>query len=104
MQITARAREHEIVQIGESALALWDYMLDVKSGSLQALVHQTILAPPGSARPNCARQFFRDAHYGCLPRICNASPRTSESCSLNSTNASNSSLSDSCRSPSLLRS
>jgi hypothetical protein len=53
---------------------------------------------------NRARQFLRDAHYGCLPRICNASPRTSASRSLNSTNASSSSLSDSCKSPSLLRS
>jgi len=49
-------------------------------------------------------QCFRDAHYGFLPRICKASPRTSDICSLNSTNASNTSLSDSCKSPSLLRS
>ena len=49
------------------ALALWDNMFDVKSGSWEAFVHQAVLAPPISARPNCARLFFRDAHYGCLP-------------------------------------
>jgi hypothetical protein len=62
-------------------------VFNVEGGSLEALVHQAILAPPASACPNCAQQFFRDAHYGCLPRICNASPRTSDSRLLSSTNA-----------------
>src|SRR5271156_2777659 len=99
MQIACRARQRQILQIGASALGLWDYVFNVKSGSLEALVHQAILAPSGSTHSNCARQFFRDAHYGRLPKICNASARMSESRSLNSTNASSSSFSDSCKSP-----
>lgn len=67
-------------------------------------MRQAVLASRTSARPNCAGQFFRNRHYGCLPRICNASPRTSANCSLNSTSASSSSRSDSCKRPSLLRS
>ena len=68
MQIASRAGQDEILQFGAPAFALWDDVLDVKSGSLEALVHQAVLAPPIGTRPNCARQFFRDAHYGCLPK------------------------------------
>jgi len=104
MQVASGARQRKILQIGDPALALWDDVFDVKGGSLEALVHEAILASSASAGPNCTRQGFRDAHDGCLPRICNAPPRTRDSCSLNSTNASSSSLSASCKSHSLCRS
>jgi hypothetical protein len=54
--------DSQILQIGAPAPGLWDDMFDVEGGSLKALVHQAILAPAGSACPNCAGQFFRDAH------------------------------------------
>jgi len=104
MEIAPRARKREILQIGRAAHASRDYVFDVKSSALETVMHLAILASPVSPSPNFTRQIFRNAHYGCLPRICNASPRTSDSCSLNSTNASSSSLSHSCKSPSLLRS
>jgi hypothetical protein len=98
------ARQREILQRGAPASAFRNDMFDVKGGFLEAIVHQAILAPPARPRPNCARQFFRDAHYGFLPKICNASARMSDNCSLNSTHASSSSLSEFCKCPSLLRS
>ncbi|SPE58632.1 hypothetical protein SBV1_2760007 [Verrucomicrobia bacterium] len=104
MEVAPWARQGEILQIGTTTLALWDDVFDVKSGALEALVHQAILAPAMGAHPNPARHFFWNAHYGRLPKICNASPRTSANRSLNSTSASSSSRSDSCKSPSLLRS
>jgi len=67
-------------------------------------MHEAILASPVGAGSNCRRQFPRHAHRGRLPSICKASPRTSDICSLNSTNPSNSSVSRSFNRPSLLRS
>lgn len=39
MQIASRARQHEILQIGASTLALWNDVFDVKSGALEAFMH-----------------------------------------------------------------
>ncbi len=43
MEVAPRARQREILQIGAPALALWNYVFDVKSGALEAFVHQAIL-------------------------------------------------------------
>src|SRR2546423_173748 len=85
MQIACGARQGEVLQNRLTTLAFWNCMFDVESGSLKALVHQAILAASIGAHANRAGQIFRHAHYGCLPKICNASPRTSDNCSLNST-------------------
>jgi hypothetical protein len=104
VQVATRARENKVVVGGTSALALRNHMFDMKRGSLQALVHAAVLTPPAGSRVNGASECLWHGHYGCLPRTFKASPRTSDSCSLNSTKASNSALSDSCNRPSLLRS
>jgi len=62
MQIAAGARQGEVCQFGAPALAKWDDVFDVETGSLNPFVHQAILASPVGPRPNCTRQFFREAH------------------------------------------
>jgi hypothetical protein len=104
MQVASWTGQSEILQQGASTFGLGNNMFDVKCSPLEKFVHPAILAASTSTRPNRARQFFRHTHQGCLPRICSASPRTSDNCSLNSTNASSSSRSDSGNRPSLLRS
>ncbi len=47
--------EREFEELRQQARQLWDYVFNVKSGSLEALVHQAILASRVSALPNCAR-------------------------------------------------
>src|SRR5439155_4769518 len=79
-------------------------MLDVERGPLQALVHEAILASLSSPCADGGCQLSIQVHPGDLPRSCNALARTSDSRSLSSAKASNSSRSPSLKRPSLLRS
>src|SRR5437870_9716692 len=93
VQIATWASQYQIVHFGRTTFGTWYDVLDVKRCTLQALVHQAVLASIRSALPDGYRPFTSQIHSGCLPNICNASARTRDNCSLNSTKASNSSRS-----------
>ena len=44
MKIASRAGERKIDRFGGTSMTAWNYMLEVKSGTLQRLMHTAVLA------------------------------------------------------------
>jgi hypothetical protein len=62
MQVASGARQGKVFQRGLAALRSRDDMFDVKSGALQTLMHEAILAPPMCTPPDGPRERFWHGH------------------------------------------